>query len=268
MKKLINFFKGMAIAVATLVPGVSGGTMSIVLGVYDELINSISSFFKDWKKHFVFLAQIALGGAIGILLFSRLIESALSKYPFVMRFFFIGVILGSLPLLYKKSISVKRNNKDLMFLLVGLGVSLLMSAEPEGIAALAAAEGMKSIIFLLIAGIIIAVALILPGISASFMLLTLGLYDITLSSINTFNIRFLIPLGIGIVIGTLATVRTLEKLMQRHPGKTYMLIIGFVVGSLIPVFPGIPHGIHIILSTAVFVLGFILIYWLGKKEIN
>ncbi|QGU95942.1 DUF368 domain-containing protein [Clostridium bovifaecis] len=109
MKYLRNIFKGMAVGVATLVPGVSGGTMTIIFGIYDNLIHSISSFFDDWKKHFSMLFQIGIGGLAGILLFSRLLESALNSYSFVMRFLFMGVICGGLPVLYKKSTIGKKD---------------------------------------------------------------------------------------------------------------------------------------------------------------
>lgn len=268
VKKFINFFKGIAVGIATLVPGVSGGTMAVILGIYDDLIHSIGSYFSDWKKHTMLLLEIGLGGLVGIAAFSRLLENALSRYPSVMKFFFIGVIFGGLPVLYKKSTAVKRDMKDLIFLVIGLAIVLLMSAEPAATTALATAQGFISIIFLLIAGVVIAIALILPGISGSFMLLALGLYDITLNAINNLKIAFLIPLGLGVVLGTLGTAKAIEKLLQKYPGKTYMLIIGFVLGSIIPVFPGIPQGITMVSSILALIAGFALIYWLGKKDIE
>ena len=97
MKGLINFLKGIAVGIATLVPGVSGGTMSIILGIYDNLIHAVSSFFQDWKKNLLFLGEVALGGLLGMACFSSLLEGALIRYPFVMKFFFMGVIFGGLP---------------------------------------------------------------------------------------------------------------------------------------------------------------------------
>jgi putative membrane protein len=259
MNYITNFLKGLAVGVATLVPGVSGGTMAVILGIYDDLIHAIGSFFEDWKKHTRLLLQIGLGGLGGLLIFSKLLESALNQFPFVMRFLFMGVICGGIPVLYKKSIEDKKDKKGLWFLLAGFIIVLLMSAEPEAATAMATAKGFGSVIFLFIAGIIMAVALILPGISGSFMLLSLGLYDVTLNAINTKNIPFLIPLGIGVLVGTLTTTKIIEKLMQKYPGKTYMLILGFVIGSLLPVFPGIPQGFSILTCIFVFVLGFLFI---------
>ncbi|MEG0771752.1 DUF368 domain-containing protein [Clostridium sp.] len=268
MEKLVNFLKGIVVGVATLVPGVSGGTMAVILGIYDDLIHSISSFFKDWKKHTIFLMQVGLGAVLGIGLFSRLLESALNQYPSIMRFFFIGVICGGVPVLYKKSTEGKKDIKDIIFLILGFVIVLVMSMEPAATTTLAMGEGIMSMVFLFIAGIIIAIALILPGISASFMLLTLGLYNIFLNAVNTRNIGFLIPLGLGVVLGTLGTARTIENLLQKQPRKTYMLILGFVLGSLIPVFPGIPTGLTAVASVVALIIGYLLIHWISKREIG
>lgn len=267
MKNFKNFFKGIAVGVATLVPGVSGGTMAVILGIYDDLIHAIGSFFEDWKKHFILLLQIGLGALAGMALFSKLLENAMIRIPFEMKFLFMGIIIGGLPVLYRKSRELgKRDYKDFIFLIIGFATVLLMSAEPQATTTMATSKGLISMVFLFIAGIVIAVALILPGISGSFMLLALGLYGVTLNAINTLNIPFLIPLGLGVLVGTLATTKIIEKLLQRYPGKTYMLIIGFVVGSLIPVFPGMPSSVHILTSIATFIIGFLAILWLGKAE--
>jgi putative membrane protein len=170
--------------------------------------------------------------------------------------------------LYRKSATVKKGITDYILLVLGFITVLLMSAEPSATTAMATSQGILSMIFLFIAGIIIAIALILPGISGSFMLLALGLYDITLNAINNVNLPFLIPLVLGIAVGTIGTTKLIEKLLQKYPGKTYMLIIGFVIGSLVPVFPGIPSGSQLILSAVAFIIGFIFIFWLGRKGLT
>ncbi|HEX2947268.1 MAG TPA: DUF368 domain-containing protein [Clostridia bacterium] len=269
MEIIKNFIKGIITGIATLVPGVSGGTMAIILGIYDRLIHSVSSIFEDFKKNFLFLFQVGLGGVLGILLFSRLMESAMNTIPYIMQFLFIGIIIGGLPVLYGKSVSSGKGSiVDYIFLIAGFATVLLMTSEPQAIVNLATARGVLSYVFLVFAGIIIAVALVLPGISASFMLLALGMYSLTLNAINTINIPFLIPLGAGLAIGTFGTARAIEKLLQKYPRKTYMLIIGFVLGSLVEVFPGIPQGWQLPASIAVLLLGFAVIFWLGKKGLT
>ncbi|KGK87710.1 DUF368 domain-containing protein [Clostridium sp. HMP27] len=267
MKFIKNFLKGIVIGIATLVPGVSGGTMAIILGIYDDLIHSIGHFFEDIKAHTMLLLEVGLGGLTALILFSKILESALASQPFVMRFLFIGVICGGIPVLYKKSTSGKKNKGDLLFLIIGFIIVLLMGADPAATTTLATSQGVLSIVFLLIAGVVVSIALILPGISASFMLLTLNLYDVTLNAVNNRNVPFLIPLGIGVVIGVLATTRGIENLLKRYPSKTYLLILGFVIGSIIPVFPGIPGGISIVTSLIAFIIGFIAIRYISEKDI-
>ncbi|MBK1810584.1 DUF368 domain-containing protein [Clostridium sp. YIM B02505] len=261
-----NVLKGIFIGIATLVPGVSGGTMAIILGVYDDLIHSISSFFTNWRKSILFLGQIGIGAILGIGLLSSLLETALSKFPHTMQFLFIGIILGGLPVLYKKTgTGTKRPISDYFLFALGFIIVLLLGSDPEVVTTMASTEGSGNFLFLFIAGIIIAVALVLPGISASFMLLALGLYEVTLRSINTLNITFLIPIALGILAGTLASTKLIEKFLVAYPSKAYMLIIGFVGGSLISVYPGIPSGINILTSILAFIIGFIIIFLLGKK---
>lgn len=267
MKFIKNFLKGIVIGIATLVPGVSGGTMAIILGIYDDLIHSIGHFFEDIKTHTMLLLEIGLGGLTALILFSKILESALESQPFVMRFLFIGVICGGIPVLYKKSTSGKKNKGDLLFLLIGFVIVLLMGSDPAATTTLATSQGILSMVFLLLAGIVVSIALILPGISASFMLLTLNLYDVTLNAVNNRNVVFLIPLGIGVVIGVLATTRAIENLLERYPSKTYLLILGFVIGSIIPVFPGMPSGVSIVTSLIAFVVGFIAIRYISEKDI-
>ncbi len=311
MKYIKNILKGITIGISMMIPGVSGGTMAIVLGIYDKLVHSVATFFKDWKKNMLFLLQVGIGGAIGVLIFSRLMEGAMTDYPQIMRYLIMGIIIGGLPLLWRKAseeggavaninggtgaavngygsadagkVGSSTHDKtgsasgnsgtgvgkagiwDYAFLLLGIAIVLLMSLEPESLISTATDGSLASYIFLLIAGFIIAIGLVLPGISWSFMLLVLGMYEITLNAINTMNIPFLIPLGIGLALGTLGTTKVIEKFLQKQPRKTYMLIIGFVVGSLAEVYPGIPQGWQLPVSAVAFIVGFAAIYILGKK---
>lgn len=260
--------KGAAAGIAMLVPGVSGGTMAIILGIYDRMIHSVSSFFQDWKKNFLFLLQVGVGGVLGVLLFGRIMESAMASVPHIMKYLFMGFIVGGLPVLYRKSVSAGKGGvSDLFFLAMGFVIVLLMAPEPETVVNMASARGFLGFIFLMAAGVIIAIAFVLPGISSSFMLLALGMYEITLSAINTVNIPFLIPLGLGVAGGTIGTAKIIEKLLDKYPRKMYLLIMGFVVGSLIEVYPGIPAGWQLPVSVAAFAFGFGIMFLIGRKGI-
>jgi putative membrane protein len=265
MKKLVNFVKGIVIGIATLVPGVSGGTMAIILGLYDEMIHAISSFFKDIKKHTVFLLTVGLGGIVGIIGFSRIVDYGLNNFKMPMVYLFLGLIVGGIPVLYKKANVGKKRTLDLLYFVIGFAIILLMSFYNGTIVNLAESKGILNFIFLIMAGVIIAVALILPGISTSFMLLTLGLYDITIKAINNLEINYLVPIVIGAGLGVIATTKILERFLNDKPRATYLMILGFVIGSFIEVFPGIPIGLDILLSIITFIIGVILMRYMSIK---
>jgi putative membrane protein len=236
------------------------------LGIYDRMIHSVSSFFQDWKKNLLFLLQVGAGGVIGVLLFGRIMENAMASAPHIMKYLFMGFIVGGLPVLCRKSVSAgKRGASDLLFPVIGLASVILMASEPEAVVNMASASGFLGFVFLMAAGLVIAIGFVLPGISTSFMLLVLGMYEITLNAINTVNIPFLIPLCLGVAGGTIGTAKILEKLLDKYPRKMYLLIMGFVVGSLIEVYPGIPAGWQLPVSIAVFASGFGIMFLIGRK---
>lgn len=265
LKTIIHIVKGVIIGIATLVPGVSGGTMAIILGLYDDIIHSISSFFKDIKGNFIFLGTVGIGGVIGLLGFSRLMEFCLENFKFPMTYLFIGIIIGGIPVLYKKANTGKRSIKNWLYFAIGFIIILVMSLYTGTFVDLASSTGALKFIFLFVTGIVIAVALILPGISTSFMLLALGMYDITVNALSNVEINYLIPLALGVGFGVIATTRILENFLTKKPAQTYMLILGFVIGSIIEVFPGIPTGLDIVISIATLLLGYVVIRAMGEK---
>lgn len=261
----INFIKGLTIGLSMVVPGVSGGTMAIILGLYDRLIRSVGSFFADWKGNFIFLATVGMGGIMGILLSSRFMGAVIDAYPIPTQFLFMGIIVGGLPVLYKKSKEAGSHGwHDYAFFILGAAVVYFLSPEPETAGELAKASGFGGFMALFIAGIIIAVALVLPGISTSFALLALGLYGLVLGAVNSFNLPLLLPLLLGVAVGTLATTKAIEFLLNTFPAKSYMAILGFVAGALVPVFPGLPNGSQAPSSILLFVLGTGAMFLLGK----
>jgi putative membrane protein len=265
MKSLKNFLKGMFITLCTLVPGASGGTVAIILGVYDDIIHSCSSFFKDIKKHTLYLLPIGLGGLAGLVIFTPLLKEAIENNPYIMKFLFIGIILGGIPILFKK-VTASGNVKplDIVLLLFGFVIVFLMPADSAATSAMTTSKDFMSLVFLFIAGFIFAIALILPGISGTFLLLIFGLYETFLSAIDTRDVLFLAPLGLGLLVGTFATTKAIERLLQQFPRQTYFLIIGFVVGSLKPVFPGVPEGSTLVISIFSCIVGFLITFLMGK----
>lgn len=278
MKHFFNFLKGIIVGIATLVPGMSGGTMAIILGIYDKLINAIGNFFKKIKENFFFLLVIGLGAAAGMLLFSNLIELGLEFARYPMIFLFLGIIAGGLPPLLKKAdlrtsdkSKLQISVKDIMLFVLGVVIVVGMFLFKGTVVDLASSEGFINIIFMFVAGIFMAIALVLPGISGSFFLLAIGLYEITMTAINDLNFAYLIPFAAGIALGTILTVKVVENLLKKHPRGTYIIILGFVVGSMIEIFiDNIPGGLDILFSIIALAAGVFITLGVQKicKKMN
>lgn len=269
-KEVRTFLKGAWIGGTMLVPGVSGGSMAMILGIYDELIASVSSFFKDIKRHFIFLSIFSGGAILGMIAFAKPISHLLNKYPMPVMYFFVGAVVGSIPLIYKKSTVREVNFRIIFYTLLGLVTMYLLAQLPTDALKSEMHSGLGSFLLLVGAGFVAAIALILPGISVSYMLLLMGMYDETMRAIGEFYLPFLVPLGLGLLIGVMMTTKILERAMSQHPQPTYLIILGFMVGSTMKVFPGIPAGAEIIICLGTFlagVFGILLVSTRGRSAV-
>ncbi len=262
----IRFIKGFIIGASMLVPGASGGTMAIILGIYDDLIHAVNSLRSNFKGNGLFLLQYGIAGVIGILLLSGPMLNAVTAWQKPMMFLFLGAILGSFPPLYKKATADKVKHVNKVAVVVGAAIAYLITLFPEGMLDFEPGFHLMSCFMLLLAGVVIAVALILPGISASYVLLMLGMYDLTLKAIRYLDMAYLVPLVVGTLAGTFLTAGIIEREMKRHPQFTYMLIIGFMIGSLLEVFPGVPQGVELVQSAGMFMVGLFVILWISKDR--
>lgn len=253
---IVTVLKGIIVGGTMLVPGVSGGTMAMILGVYSKLVASVSSFMKHKKASFIFLALFVLGGGIGIFAFANPLLQLINKYPKPMLFFFIGTVAGGIPLMLKEAKVKKFSWKIPVYIILGMLAVFLLSMLPTNGSGAGTDSGFLGFILLLSAGFIAAVALILPGISVSYLLLMMGLYDKTISSISEMNLPFLIPMGVGLLLGIILTTKLLETAMAKHPQPTYLIILGFMLGSVAEIFPGTPKGIEIFYCSITLLAGF------------
>ena len=256
---LIIMLKGFIIGSSMSVPGVSGGTMAILLGIYDRLISSVSNFFKDIKGNKLFFIKFCFGAGVGICSLAFLIQKLLEFFPIPVSFFFLGAVIGGVPALYKKTKESPLKISSGIYFVLGLVIVIAIGFIPEGNLSLTSGTGIVHLLMLLITGIIIAVALVLPGISTSHMLIVLGMYEALLTAITEFNIIYLGILGISTLIGVILITKPLEWTMNKFPHQTYCMIIGFVLGSTWEIFrdiilPAIPAS-----TTALFIIGSIVI---------
>ncbi|NKF08578.1 DUF368 domain-containing protein [Clostridium gasigenes] len=260
-----NFLKGVAISISQIVPGVSGGTIAIILGIYDKLLHAVNNILKDFKNQYKILMEVGIGVVAGIVLFSNIVKNLFDKYPIQIGYLFIGVILGGAPLMFRKATVKGFNKSSVLYLIVGVIIVLLMGKPSNDASDIITSLSIVNFIWLFVGGVVVAVALILPGISGSFMLLILGLYNTVMTAVVDRNIIILIPLLFGALVGTLATARIIEMLLQKFPEQSYILIFGFILGSVISVFPGY-HGFSSVVGIILGIIGFTFTYYISKNE--
>ena len=270
--KILLFLKGFVFGIANIIPGVSGGTLALTMGIYEDLISSISNIFKKFKRSMSFLIPFALGAVVSIISLSKVIDFCLDKYKTLAIVFFIGLIIGGIPLLFK-NINVKKITipKALVFLIT-FSLILIITFIKSGTTNVTLNNNMISYLKLFGVGIVSAATMVIPGVSGSFVLMLMGYYQPILKVINnitsfnnvTNNIILLIPLGIGVVVGILLITKLLEYLFTKYKEITYYGIIGFLFASIITLVLSISLPstfIEIVLSLLLLIIG----YFLGNK---
>lgn len=262
-------FIGIAIGMANVIPGVSGSTMAVVFNIYDRFVNAITLNIKKLIENRRFVIPVVGGMALGVLLFSKLITVLYENFPVQTDYFFTGLIIGSIPMLFsfmtkkqdgqkftaKKTISVVICALAGFAVLIGFG---LLGSDVD-----TAKEMSKSLpqwtfplaLHIFAAGCVGAIAMIIPGISGSLLMLIMGVYPIVMKSIpalfvpsQTLRAFFLLlPNGIGVLAGLLCGAWIVKTFLRIAPNQTYAVIFGLIAGSAIQLFPGI-KGISGVLS--------------------
>lgn len=273
--------KGVLAGISMLVPGISGGTMALIFGFYDKLINAAAGIFKNFKENLFTILFYMLTVAAGFIAFSWPMSFLLENASFIMYCFFVGTLIGSLTLLKKKAGITSVKISDAVAFASGMVILLLITLIPEDFITYSADAGFTGNLPLyIISGILIAVALILPGISLSHVLLVLGLYEYILEWIKKLDILSLLPFGIFGIIFVFATVKALEYALNKKSRITYTVISGFVLFSAVDVarqnvlpFISAPSAsaayiLNVALGIAVFCLGAFVTAFIAKKSKN
>ena len=275
MEKIKLIVKGFIIGIANIIPGVSGGTLALLLGVYEKILNVINTLFKNFKKNVSFILFLGIGLVVAILIGSVGVKAALENYKIITTLFFIGLIAGGIPLLYKK-VDGKMNFKNIIiFLIVLLVMSLIIFLEGKKVSI--ETPNIFNYFELIIVGIIAAATMVIPGVSGSMVLMTIGYYDMIISCIANImdfsnimhNIQILLPFGIGCIIGILFIAKVLSWLLSRFETQTYFAIFGFIVASFVGmVYINITvlDYVQLAIGAVLGVLGFLGSYYLSKFE--
>ena len=249
MEHVVNVLKGIVIGVANAIPGVSGGTMMVIMKVFDRLLGAVSFNLKKLKENFWFLLTIVIGMGIGVILSSKVLSICFEQFYVQTQFFFMGVVLGSLPMIYKEATKEKKLTPvHLIPFAIGvaviIGVSLISSS--MGANTVRTTLDVSTFIYLVIVSIIAAAAMIMPGLSGSLVLLILGGYQTAIQAVDEMNIPILIPIAIGIIIGIIACAKIITICLEKWQRGTYSVILGLIFGSFYAIFPRESTSVQII----------------------
>ena len=309
METIKLFAIGIILGVANVIPGVSGGTMAVVFGIYNRIIDLISFNIKKIISQWKFILPLGAGLVTGVLLFSKIITYLFNNFPIQTNWFFIGIILGSIPMLFTHWINARNqtfeedtinsiNSMDAMPSMqvtqstgllqltlpeqskkipissiiccaISLAIMILMvifkSEKPE--TQITPGFSIYNAIVMFVGLAIAAIAMIIPGISGSFIMLALGIYSTVIGAIDSFNIYLLIPGALGAIAGLLCGAKLVRILMTKIPSQTYGIIFGLIIGSIFVIFPTNGYNALIVLTSLVCAAaGFLVSFLFSKTE--
>ncbi len=275
------FFVGMAMGVANIIPGVSGGTIAVVFGIYEKLMHALGNFLTDKEKrreHITFLAVLFLGSLVAIIALAGLLKWAFNNYPLITVYFFMGLILGSIPVVLKVHHDMKPNISRVASFLTGLVLVVLLAlyqaqGSEGGLITDFSGYTVSDYLYFVLAGLIAASAMIIPGVSGSFILILLGVYWTVLGALSGLfplileqgiggeawpRLIILGSLFVGVVAGILGFSRIMDYLLKRFPAQTMYAILGLIIGSLYQIYPGVEFSLNGFLAVLSLAGGYVI----------
>ncbi len=287
MKSILLIAKGFFMGIANVIPGVSGGTIAIILGIYERFISAISHLFKNIKENLKFLVPVAIGMILAILILSSVVEYSYDNFPIPTMMFFVGLVLGGIPMLLKNVIGKKECKMLSSYIILILTFSTVIFMACSDMIFGTAKEvnllnlNITGYIVLFIVGVIAAATMVIPGISGSLMLMLLGYYYPIIERINDFvkfnnlaqNILILGIFGVGVLVGIALISKMLEILFEKYNTKTYFGVLGFIFASILAIpistclqIPNLSYDfLQMIIGIILLVFGSFISYKLGEK---
>lgn len=284
MKFVLEMLRGMVIGLANIIPGVSGGTMMVSMGIYDTLIHCITHLFKEFKKSILTLLPYAVGMVLAIGGLSFALKWAFAVYPLPTNTLFIGLILGGLPAILRQVKGKKKGAVGAVLFVVFFALIIVMQIfQSEHVATITLSFG--EVIKLFMLGAVASATMVIPGVSGSMILKLLGYYEpvVTVAIPGLIsglahgewaavgaNVGILLPFGLGIVVGIFAIAKLIEALLARWEGQTYCAILGLVTASPVAILMATEmvnlSWTTLIISLLTFAIGFYVAWRLGGKE--
>lgn len=255
MKYISDFAKGIALGAGAILPGISSGVLCVVFGIYEKLVDCVLNFFQDIKGHIKFLLPILTGVGIGVVLFGNLLRILFDNFPIQTKFCFIGLILGSIPALFKSAHSQKGFQLHYLIYTITTFLLALLLLYLENTFSSSTLSNNTSFLFLVLSGFIMSIGVVVPGVSNSVLLMILGVYDAYLLAVSTVNLSILVPMGIGLVFGGFIFLKIIKYCLDNFHAQTYYSIIGFVLGSIFILYPGLTFDFTGFISIILFFIG-------------
>ena len=272
------FFKGVFMGIADAIPGVSGGTIALLLGIYEELISTISGLnfslitklknngFKSfWESlNGNFLITLVLGIGISLILFVKISANLLTSHPLYVWSFFLGLILATVYVIYK--LIESWNLVNIISTLLMIAFSIILTSDSLNI------SDDTNLFYILICGIIASSAMILPGISGSLILVILGVYKILVEALDNLDVKIISSFLVGAVIGVISFSKILKWLFNNYKSLAYSIMLGLVIGSIEKIWPWNKSysaelsNLDLFLSISLVILGFIIVFLLEKTK--
>lgn len=278
MKFILDIIKGIVIGLANIIPGVSGGTMMVSMGIYDTIISCITGIFKNFKKNLKTLAPYIIGMLVGIGGFSIILKFLFKNYPLPTNTAFVGLILGGLPSIAKQLDKRKLNIKSILIGIIFF-VALIVLQFLNGGTSKVLTPSITSALILIIIGAIASATMVIPGVSGSLVMVLLGYYEGLLGSVSSLvhglkgfdlnaigmQMLILVPFGIGVILGIFFVAKLIEYLLKHYYTYTYCGILGLVLTSPIIIFMN-SKALNIdITSIIISVISFVACFILSKK---
>lgn len=267
MKRLLTrVLKGALIGSGFIIPGVSGGTLAVVFGVYERLIKLFSDIRKSIKEDWSYFLPIIIGAILGVMFFSNIVSFLLGRYEVIILWFFIGCILGTLPSLWKEAGKEGRSKRDI-FIMIGsfiFGLILLKFGKN-----LVSEKVIASPASWMICGMLISLGTLIPGLSSSNFIVYMGLYKEMADGFKSLDFSVIIPIGIGAVLTIAVFIKLIEKIYKNHYSSFFHFILGIVVASTIMIIPTNYSGFGIksyFACLVLLVLGVLLSIWMTRLE--
>lgn len=239
MKYIILALKGIAIGVANAIPGVSGGTIAVITKIYDELLESITPNIKKLIKNMPFLLPVGIGMIIGILLAAKVLAFLFETYNVPTQLFFMGIILGSMPMIYQEATREKKLQPiNIIPFLIGAGIMIgMFFIRTDNISSVDSSLTVGNAVLFVLSAFLASVAMIIPGISGALVMKILGAYDAAIMALNDVNIPVILLFAVGAIVGIFVAAKVISMLLKKFRKETYCIIAGLIIGSVPSVFP-------------------------------